>query len=252
MEKLNKLIITECDDIKTVPSAKGRHEKMTNRRCYGLSFCINGKITYTHNGKKFVSDSKNAVILPKGGTYTLYGNEKGLFPCINFDCTEKLCDTFVLIPLPESESLIKKYNQMLSLSLFEGNHAKIFSIFYDILHKLSSYENVNQTIAPAISFIEKNYHNANLKNQDLANECNISEVYFRKLFLKQFHTTPKQFILDIRLQKAKQLLKEGRLKIYAISEQCGFSNSYHFCHTFKEKTGLSPTEYMEQNKKFKI
>lgn len=252
MEKLNNLIITECDDIKTVPSAKGRYEKMNNRRCYGLSFCISGKITYTHNGKKFISDHKNAVILPKGATYTLYGNEKGLFPCINFDCTEKLCDTFVLIPLPESESLIKKYNQMLSLSLFEGNQAKIMSIFYDILHKLSSYSNVNKTIMPAISFIEKNFHNPNLRNQDLANECNISEVYFRKLFIKQFNTTPKQFIMDIRIQKAKQLLKEGGLKINAISEQCGFSNSYHFCRSFKEKTGLSPTEYMKQNKAYKI
>lgn len=252
MEKLNNLIITECDDIKTVPSAKGRYEKMNNRRCYGLSFCISGKITYTHNGEKFVSDRNHAVIIPKGGTYTLHGDEKGLFPCINFDCTEKLCDTFVLIPLPESDSLIKKYNQMLALSLFEGNHAKIMSIFYDILHKLSSYSNVSKTIMPVISFIEKNYHNPNLKNQDLADACNISEVYLRKLFSKQFKTTPKQFILDIRVQKAKQLLTEGELKINAISDQCGFSSSYHFCHTFKEKTGLSPTEYMKQNQKFKI
>jgi len=252
MLNLNKLIITECDDIKTVPSAKGRFEKMSNRRCYGLSFCISGMITYTHNGKKFVSNPKNAVILPKGGTYTLYGDENGLFPCINFNCTEKLCDTFELIPLPESESLIKKYNQMLSLSLFDGNQAKIMSIFYDILHKLSSYTNVNKAILPAISFIEKNYHNPNLRNSDLADECNISEVYFRKLFIKHFNTTPKKFILDVRIQKAKHLLAEGVLKINAISDECGFSNPYHFCRVFKEKTGLTPTAYMKQNKTYEI
>ena len=126
------------------------------------------------------------------------------------------------------------------------------SIFYDILHKLSSYSDSNKIIMPAISFIEKNYHNPNLKNQDLAKECNISEVYFRKLFTKHFNTSPKQFILDIRIQKSKQLLTEGMLKINAIADECGFSNAYHFCRVFKEKVGITPTEYMKRNKEFKI
>jgi CRISPR-associated endoribonuclease Cas6 len=149
-------------------------------------------------------------------------------------------------------NLIKKYNQMLSLSLFEGNQAKIMSIFYDILHKLSSYSNVNKTIMPAISFIEKNFPNPNLKNQDLANECNISEVYFRKLFTKHFGISPKQFIVDLRIKKAKQLLIEGMLSVSYISEKCGFSNTYHFCRLFKEHTGTTPTEYRKEHLIYKI
>ena len=42
------------------------------------------------------------------------------------------------------------------------------------------------------------------------------------------------------------------LKINAVAEHCGFSNQYHFCRLFKEKTGLTPTEYMKQNRIYKI
>ena len=55
-------------------------------------------------------------------------------------------------------------------------------------------------------------------------------------------------ILDIRIGKAKQLLADGTQKISAVSEACGFSNPYHFCRAFKQRTGLTPSQYMQQNR----
>jgi AraC-like DNA-binding protein len=40
--------------------------------------------------------------------------------------------------------------------------------------------------------------------------------------------------------------------IGAVAGLCGFSNQFHFCRLFKEKTGLTPTEYMKQNRIYKI
>ena len=65
---------------------------------------------------------------------------------------------------------------------------------------------------------------------------------------KTYGISPKQYIIDTRMNMAKQMLSEGSFKINAISEKCGFTNPYHFCRLFKEKTGLTPTEYMKQNK----
>lgn len=81
----------------------------------------------------------------------------------------------------------------------------------------------------------------------LAQACRVSEVYLRKLFSKHLSTSPKQYIIDLRLQKATQLLREGALTITDISETCGFSNPYHFCRIFKEHLGITPSEYRKEN-----
>ena len=252
MEQLKKIIVTDIVEVLMISSPKGRFEKIYNRSCYGLSFCIDGQITYTHNGTKFVSDNTHAILLPQGQSYTLYGDKKGLFPVINFTCREPLCDTFALLPIQDNGSFIMDCEQMKALSLFDGNQTKIMSIFYNMLHRLSSYGAIGNTLMTAIKYIEKNYQNPTLTNKMLAKECKISEVYLRKLFAAQLQTTPKQFILEIRMQKAKQLLTEGGVKISTIAEHCGVSNPYHFCRLFKQKTGMTPTEYARQNRVYKI
>lgn len=250
---LDSITITDVTDIITFSSPKGRFRKIENRPTYGLSFCTEGQITYTLDGKKYISDSSNAVILPQGKSYTLSGDKKGIFPVINFRCADFLCDEILIFPIENPEPYLTDYEQMKSLSLFKQNRTKIIGIFYNMLHRLShSSENPTSSLAPAIKYLETNFSDPQLKNDDLARLCNISEVYFRKLFSKQYGTTPKQFVTDIRIDRAKQLLTDGGLKINAISERCGFSNPYHFCRVFKQKTGFTPTEYMHRNKIRKI
>lgn len=253
MEELNKITVTDIEDILLVFSPKGIKNTILNRKCYGLSFCIDGQITYTQNGNKYVSDKNHAIILPQNQTYTIYGDKTGLFPVINFRCSDFLCDKITAIPIINSDWHIKNFEQMKNLYLFERNRTKVISIFYDIIYKIYSDNlKTSKILLPAIDYLENNYHNAKLSNAILAKQCGISEIYFRKIFTEQFKTSPKQFMTDIRINKAKQLLSEGILKIHIIAEECGFSNPYHFSHFFKQKTGLSPTEYMKQNKIYKI
>lgn len=233
-------------------SPKGRNETIKNRKSYGLSFCAEGKITYEIGGKQAVSDENHAVILPKGQSYSLRGDKTGKFPVINFDCKEFLCNEVISLPIQSSDTYIKDFEKMKALSLFEENRAKMMSVFYNILHRLSTESSVRNAILPAIKHIESNYQNPKLSNAELAEKCNISEVYFRKIFTETYKTTPKQFIVEIRINKAKQLLSDGFLNIGAVAEECGFSNQYHFCRLFKEKTGFTPTEYMKQNRIYKI
>ena len=252
MEILNKITITDIKELFTVTSLRGRSEEIHNRESYGLSFCTEGRITYTLGGKQAVSDENHAVILPKGQSYSLHGDKTGIFAVINFDCNDSLCDNVISIPIQNPETYIKDFEKMKALSLFEENRAKMMSVFYNILHRLSTESSVRNVILPAIKHIESNYQNPKLSNVELAQKCNISEVYFRKVFTEVYKTTPKQFIMDVRIDKAKQLLSDGFLRVGAVAEQCGFSNQYHFCRLFKEKTGITPTEYMKQNRIYKI
>lgn len=252
MNMINKITVTDIKELFTVLSPKGRNETIKNRKSYGLSFCTDGKITYEIGGKQAVSDECHAVILPKGKSYSLYGNKSGIFPVINFDCKDFLCDEVISLPIQSSDTYIKDFEKMKALSLFEENRAKMMSVFYGILHRLSTESSVRNVILPAINHIERNYQNPRLSNAVLAEKCNISEVYFRKIFTEAYKTTPKQFIVDIRINKAKQLLSDGFLNIGAVAEECGFSNQYHFCRLFKERTGFTPTEYMKRNRIYKI
>lgn len=245
-------IVTDIKEVFTVASPSGRFQEIKHRNCFGLSFCRDGQITYTHNGKEYISDKNRAVILPQNQTYTLHGDKSGFFPVINFTCQNSICDTIISLPIENASAYIKDFEKLKQLSLFDGNKAEMMSVFYHMLYRLSSQSSVCAVIMPAIRHIENNYQNPDLSNTELAEICSISEVYFRRIFAKHYGMTPKQFIIDVRINKAKQLLSEGSLKINAVAALCGFSNQYHFCRTFKEKTGRTPTEYIAQNRKYKI
>lgn len=243
----NNVTITNVTEVFNVFLPKDSFRTINNRTCYGLSFCEEGQITYMHNGTQVTSDRNHAVILPQNQSYSLRGIQTGMFPVINFTCTAELCDTIISIPIETPDAYISDIKKIQSLVLFCESRMEILSVFYHMLHRMSSQNKYCKIIQPAVKYIEKNYANPRLTNSELAMQCNISEIYFRRMFTKQYNMTPKQFILDVRINHAKQLLTEGILKINAIAEKCGFSNQYHFDHIFKDKTGLTPTEYMKLN-----
>ena len=253
MAFLDRVIITGIEPPIVVHSERGTKVEINNRRCFGLSLCLSGQITYEMNGKFFVSTSHCAVLLPKGGTYTLTGNKEGLFPVNNFYSENFACDEITLLPLQNPKTYIRDFEVIQKNYLRGTGQLEIFSIFYKMLNALSSENKAGTSIlAPAIQHIENNISDPALSNTTLAETLGISEVYFRKLFFKHYNTSPKQYILDFRIQKAKQMLVDTSFSITLIAEACGFSSLYHFCRTFKQQTGTTPTQYASQNRVYKI
>ena len=248
---LKNAVITEISSAFTVYSPRGNDRRIQNRKCYGISFCADGQITYIHKGKEYVSNRDTAIILPKGESYFIRSDKTGYFPVINFDTKDFLCDTVAAIPTNNTARLIADYEKIKKHICFESSHAQIFSIFYGILNMLTD-DNAPHELQGAIELIQNSYTCKSLNNSSLARECKISEVYFRKLFLKRFGISPKQYVIEIRLENAKRLLAEGELSIAQISESCGFSNQYHFSRLFKEREGMTPTEYRRENLIFNI
>ena len=248
----DNIVITDILNVVTIFSPKGRIEKMNNRMCSGLSFTEEGQITYMHNGKPFVSDRSHAVILPKGQSYIIYGNKDGKFPVINFECENLFSDTITVLPVENIETVMRNFEQMKKLFILKSNRLAVMSMLYNIFDIfLRSGNFTSNPLAPAMKYAENNYC-GNVTNALLSKQCNLSEEYFRKLFKKTYGMSPKQYILNMRINKAKQMLSEGVLKINAVSEECGFTNPYHFCRFFKQKTGLTPSEFMNRNKIYKI
>ncbi|MBP3435949.1 MAG: helix-turn-helix transcriptional regulator [Clostridia bacterium] len=65
-------------------------------------------------------------------------------------------------------------------------------------------------------------------------------------FKKELDTTPVEYLIMLRLRKAKQLLLEGELPIGVIAERCGYANAYYFTNAFRHYAGMSPTAFRKQ------
>ena len=252
MKMFEALTVTHIDGLITVFSQKGREAVMTDRPFYGISLCIDGQITYTMDGQTYVSHKGNAVLLPKGGTYSLHGDKSGLFPVINFDCTGLSCDRIRIIPLHHPQECLQDFEAMQNLFPSPENRLKLLGVFYGLLDLVSAGQAREHILSPVPDYLEAHFADPTLSNEALARHFGISEVYFRKLFLAKYGMTPKQYILNFRMQKAKQLLTSTHLTVTEIAEACGFSSLYHFCRIFKEKTGMTPTQYAKSNKVYHI
>lgn len=243
---IKNIVVTDILEAITVHSVKGNTLDMRNRCSYGLSLCSKGRITYIQNGKSYISDCDHAVILPKGANYTLRRDKTGSFPLINFECSNFICDTITVVEIKDKEFLFNCFEQINNALIRRHNRLKAMSIFYDMLSTIFS-DRSTSLIAPALLYIDNNYSCNELSNAFLAEKCKISEIYFRRVFREKLGVSPRQYIIDIRINRAKQLLSEGQKKISAIAEECGFSTSYHFCRSFKEHVGMTPSKYRDKN-----
>jgi two-component system response regulator YesN len=102
-----------------------------------------------------------------------------------------------------------------------------------------SSENIIERI---LNYIEKNYYK-NLKLETLAEIFNYNSAYLGKMFKSYTNNHFNDYINIVRIEKSKELLMDGNLKVYAISEKVGYKNIDYFYIKFKKYVGLSPKEY---------
>ena len=81
---------------------------------------------------------------------------------------------------------------------------------------------------------------------ELSKRLNISKSYVQKLYKENFGVSYIDDLINARLGMAKQLLKTTDLRINEVASSCGYQNSTHFMRQFKEKTGISPSEYRKK------
>ncbi len=85
-----------------------------------------------------------------------------------------------------------------------------------------------------------------MRIRDLARYHSLSPSHFALLFRNHEGETPRRFIQNARLKRAKTLLKEGDLTVKEIAAACGYVDAAHFCHAFKTHTRLTPKQFRRQ------
>ena len=100
-------------------------------------------------------------------------------------------------------------------------------------------------VRKCIDYIYDNLHK-NLSIKDIAELFNLNPSYLSKLFLKETGTTIKDFVINAKIQTAKNMLKYSEFSYLDISLALGFSSQSAFISVFKKVTGITPKKYKEE------
>ncbi|MBN2294483.1 MAG: helix-turn-helix transcriptional regulator [Pirellulales bacterium] len=79
--------------------------------------------------------------------------------------------------------------------------------------------------------------------EGIASELDMSRAHFFRIFKEHTGLTPYQYHLELKLNRARQMLRNSDLPVKQIARLLGFSNVYHFSKFFKNKTGMAPTPW---------
>lgn len=104
----------------------------------------------------------------------------------------------------------------------------------------------NKYINKAISFMHE-YYGSDITINDICKLIYLSPCHFKRVFKDYTGQTPYQYLMRIRLEKAKEILSGKDISIDEVARLCGFVNSGHFSTVFKRIIGISPSEYRKQN-----
>jgi two-component system response regulator YesN len=101
-------------------------------------------------------------------------------------------------------------------------------------------------IQQAKNHIDQHYMEADLSLHDIATLINLSPSHFSTVFAQETSQTFKDYLTEVRIQKAKELLRTTALRSSDISYQVGYNDPHYFSFVFKKNTGFSPSEFRMQ------
>jgi len=101
-------------------------------------------------------------------------------------------------------------------------------------------------IKRAQEYIDRHHMDPNMALNGVAAQVNLSPCHFSAVFSQETGQTFKAYLTEIRIKKAKELLRTTPLKAFEICYQVGYNDPHYFSHVFRKHTGLTPIEFRLQ------
>ena len=105
-----------------------------------------------------------------------------------------------------------------------------------------------QLVQQAIDYTKANFGDSELSVNQVCGHLHISAGYFSGMFKKEVKHTFVSYLMNLRMEAAKELLLTTELKSFEIAEKVGFSEPNYFSFCFKKQVGISPKEYRSRSK----
>lgn len=135
----------------------------------------------------------------------------------------------------------EEINWSTAYDIFKWAKAK----FRKLMQFLLENEQIQYTrpIRNAMDYICSNYQKQELSLEEIANAVGVGGNHLNTLFNKELGMTVHRYLSGIRIEKAKEFLRDDKVKIGDIPEKTGYANSQYFSKVFKRAEGMTPLEY---------
>lgn len=247
---LSNLVITKVRSASTMYTPKNTKVSRKDRPCWAVLIKYEGETIYTCGGRQYLSDAEHMMILPRGCSYDWQCTKAGHYSVIEFE-GELTYREPLGFSVKNSGKMLKMFKELEYKRNLKKPMIEVESIkdVYSIILALTKNEpdsylptGKQNRIAPAIEYISQNY-NRDITNDELAALVGVSTVYFRKLFTKTVGGSPIAYARELRIKKAKEMLKSDYGSLTDIAQSLGYSGLYDFSRDFKKHTGVAPSRY---------
>lgn len=229
------------------------NQKRTNLFLY---FCNLGAEYETKSGRKISVSNKDIVYNPIGSEYKVTfqnPNNLGYALAVKFLLHDKNGNAIILNDEMSAFTSLGSgfeflFSEMIEIGMqIQPDIIRMKAIFHNILADLIKHIQDDSfgkydIISNGITYLQT-CCSEHMSMSEIAEMCNVSESYFRKLFKEYSGMTPNKYLLKHKIKKAKSYLAYDNMSISSIADLLGFSDSAYFIKRFREETGMTPYEY---------
>jgi len=139
------------------------------------------------------------------------------------------------------------FSKLLTIDQAKKWLLNLFDEYQQIVAQISNLKNTKHysLVNKIQDYIKQNFHNPNLSVESIADLTGYTSYYFSKIFKDILGININEYIKQLRINKAKELLETTDYKTNNISDMCGFTNVSNFYLVFKKEVGLTPSLYRE-------
>ena len=149
----------------------------------------------------------------------------------------------------EIEKLLPSYNLPDQIQSNQEIRQKIVEMVMECVSTESVTDaNARSKIQMAVGYIQEHF-GENLTVNDLAEHYGMSPNYFSSMFKKEMSRSAVNYITELRINQARELLYHSELSVVDISKKVGYEDSQYFFRVFKKYLGMTPLQYREESRK---
>lgn len=232
------------------------HVSFRPRTTHGFVFYLEGTCRYIYPDREFTAQANSFLYLPQGIAYEIEPQGDSVCLLINFETVSPPDETALCKIYPNASQIRDCFYTAVSEARQKkaGHVSEITGLLYSIIARIQAAEHTGylpykyiRRLEPAMTYIQEHYTTDPIRISELAGICKLSVKYFTRLFSLYYGMTPKKYILTLQIDLAKNLLGHSVMHITDIAASCGFTDVPSFSKTFKQMTGMTPSDYRKMD-----